>query len=549
MEQHDYAAELPQEPPEGLIPWLEKKGYLREHVIWYKAAWVHDPLTGLRERMAELRCSACGKTMYADRIPNPGHTFGYVDPESGHPVISGNQARCPMCGCAAQALHIGRGRGGHWGKECWPLTVTRLGDKLALVGWCMGKYINCEGEEQISCRQYEAYVVEERKVVRLMGYLKCLSTISFFGHWEQRRNCLDCWGEADLVYPWDKRLLIGSTAANSKLDLYMKAAKEPYPVTYLRLWQRHRNLENLIVQGCGTLVGEMIRAESYRYSYERARGVPKLPEICWKEARPARMLGLTGEAFRFCREMRWTPEELHFYRTCLDVGVQLRLPEELEQCRAAGIHWCRRMAEKEKLPLMRAVRYLNRQKQRDKRADGHILEDYWRIARGEGYDLSDEHVRFPKNLMCAHDRVAEERRVREAAQQEQERAEKNEQLRRAFADRLAVLAPLAWQHGGILIRPCAAPEELDAEGKALNHCVATYKEKHAGGRSAIFFVRKASAPEAPWFTLELDLKDLTVLQDRGKCNCARTASVEAFEKAWLEHIRPMKQRKKGSGAA
>lgn len=46
MEQHDYAAELPQEPPEGLIPWLQGKGKLREHVIWYKAAWVCDPLTG-----------------------------------------------------------------------------------------------------------------------------------------------------------------------------------------------------------------------------------------------------------------------------------------------------------------------------------------------------------------------------------------------------------------------------------------------------------------------------------------------------------------------
>ena len=84
-----------------------------------------------------------------------------------------------MCGCEAEALHIGRGRGGHWGKEYWPLTITRIGDKLALVGWCVGKYIFCEGRESISCRQYEAYVVEEHKVVRLMGYLKRLSAISF----------------------------------------------------------------------------------------------------------------------------------------------------------------------------------------------------------------------------------------------------------------------------------------------------------------------------------------------------------------------------------
>lgn len=548
MEQHDYAAELPQEPPEGLIPWLQKKGKLQEHVIWYKAAWVHDPLTGQRNRMAELHCSACGDTMYADRIPKPGATFGYFDPESGHPVSNGNRVRCPMCGCAAEALHVGRGRGGRYGKEYWPLTVTRVGDRLALVGWCVGKYISCEGAESISCQRYEAYVVEDRKVVRLMGYIKWMSTVSFFGHWEQRKICLDNWGEADLVYPWDRRLLIGSTAENSKLDLYMRAAKEPYPVTYLRLWQRHRNLENLIMQGCGALVGEMIRAECCRYSYERARGVPQLAEINWKEKRPAKMLGLTGEEFRFCREFKWTPEELQFYRLCRETGIRLRVPEDLADCKAAGLHWCRWVIEQERAPLLRTVRYLKRQRTKDRRADGHILDDYWRIAKSEGYDLSDEHVRFPKDLLRAHDRVTEERRVREEAQRARDRAEKNEKLREAFAARLEALAPLAWQRGGILIRPCAAPEELDAEGKALSHCVATYKDKHASGKTAIFFVRKASEPDKPWFTLELKLDDFTVVQNRGKCNCARPKAVEAFEAAWLEHIRPMKK-KKGNDAA
>lgn len=117
MEQHDYAAELPQEPPAGLIPWLQGQGKLREHMIWYKAAWVCDPLTGQRKRMAELRCSACGGTMYAERIPNPGHTFGYFHPGTGHPVSDGNHVRCPMCGCEAEARHIGRGRGGKTRKE------------------------------------------------------------------------------------------------------------------------------------------------------------------------------------------------------------------------------------------------------------------------------------------------------------------------------------------------------------------------------------------------------------------------------------------------
>ena len=377
---------------------------------------------------------------------------------------------------------------------------------------------------------------------------RCLSQAQ--ENWEQRKTCLDNWGEADLVYPWDRRLLIGSTAENSKLDLYMKAAKEPYPVTYLRLWQRHRNIENLVTQGCGALVGEMIRDESYRYSYERARGVPKLPEINWKEKRPAKMLGLTKEEFRSCRAFKWTTEELQFYRLCREKGIKLRIPEDLEDCKAARLHWCRRMVEEEKAPLLRTVRYLKRQRTKDRRADGHILNDYWRIANSEGYDLTDEHIRFPKDLLRAHDRVAEERRIREEAQQARDRAEKNKKLQEAFAKQIEALAPLAWKHGGILIRPCGAPEELDTEGKTLSHCVATYKDKHAGGKTAIFFLRRATEPDKPWYTLELNLEDFTVIQNRGKCNCGRTKAVEAFEAAWLEHIRPMKQqKKKGKGAA
>ena len=107
---------------------------------------------------------------------------------------------------------------------------------------------------------------------------------------------------------------------------------------------------------------------------------------------------------------------MQFYRLCRETGIRLRVPEDLADCKAAGLHWCRWVIEKERAPLLRTVRYLKRQRTKDRRADGHILDDYWRIAKSEGYDLSDEHVRFPKDLLRAHDRVTEERRVREEAQ-------------------------------------------------------------------------------------------------------------------------------------
>ncbi len=553
MEQRDYSKDLPLEPPEGLLPWLKSKGKFRKHMIRYKASRVLDPLTDQWEKAVELKCSGCGQTMYAARVEAGGcHNscapapFGYLDPVTKHDVLSGDKVHCPMCECAAEAVHVTNCRNGKTLESEWPMTVERLEDKLVLIGWYVSQDVDKDNVETISVRPYEAYIVEQKKVVRLMGYMKCMSTISFFGHWEQRKTCLDNWGQAPVVYPWDPAILEGSTAENSKLDLYMKQAKEKYPVTYLRVWQRHRNIENLVVQGCGFLVGELIESESHRYSYQRAKGVPKLEEIRWKEVRPFKMLGLDKDAFQFCRDMKWEESTLLFYRNCLEKGVKLRLPEDLKDCIDARTWWCNRILE-EGLPMMRCVRYLKKQKAMDKRVDSNILDDYWRIARREGYDLEDDHVRFPKNLMREHDRLVQEQRLREEAKRRKEREEQNRKLKEGFKKRAKELKRFNWTRGSLIIRLCEAPEELDQEGKALNHCVANYKNSHAEGQRVIFFIRKVKEPDKPYFTLELNVKDLLVVQNRGKCNCSRTKQVEEFETAWLEHIRALGKEKKKRG--
>lgn len=555
MEQRDYSKDLPLEPPEGLLPWLKSKGKFAKHMIRYKAARVLDPLTDQWEKAVELKCSGCGQTMYAARVDAGGcHNscapapFGYIDPATKHAVISGNKVHCPMCECPAEAVHVSNCRYGKTLENEWPMTVDRLEDKLFLIGWYVSQDVDQDNVETISVRPFEAYVVEEKKVIRLMAHMKFISSISFFGHWEQRKTCLDNWGEAPVVYPWDPAILEGSTAENSKLDLYMKRAKNKYPVTYLRVWQRHRNIENLVVQGCGYLVGEMIYAESHRYSYQRAKGVPKLEEVNWKEVRPSKMLGLDKDAFQLCRDMKWDPTTLQFYRNCMEKGVKLRLPEDLKDCIDAKIWWCNLLL-KDGLPMMRCVRYLKKQKALDKRADNNILEDYWIIAKRAGYDLADEHVRFPKNLMREHDRLVEEERIRHDAELKKEREELNKTLAEDFRKRSEKYSRFNWSRGSLLIRLCETPEELEEEGKLLHHCVANYKKTHATGGSVIFFIRKKKDPDTPYFTLQLNIDTLTVNQNRGNCNCTRTKQVEQFEAAWLEHIQALGNKKKKEGTA
>lgn len=159
-------------------------------------------------------------------------------------------------------------------------------------------------------------------------------------------------------------------------------------------------------------------------------------------------------------------------------------------------------------------------------------DDYLTACRKIGWDTSDDAIRYPKNLTAAHDRAVAQIKYHE-----------NEALRRNFGIRAKKLAALSWQEGNLLIRPAANESELIAEGKTLGHCVATYAERHARGQTAIFFIRHADDPGLPYFTLELDEKNLSVRQNRGKRNCARTPEVEAFEKHWLEHIRADRKEK------
>jgi len=560
MEQKDYTGEVPTTPPEGMLDWLREQGHLIRHALIYKAAWWADPLTGVKERMVQLKCSACGGKMYAQRAGGgccAGRygtaPFGYIDPVYQEGVISGQDHLCPICGAKVKVFHIGAYRDWIPLEDAYPMTVSRVEDRLVLTGWCIRHWCTMEGVEQLTEYPYEAYVVEEKKVVRLMGYHKCITTIRMLGHWEQRKICLDNWGESPLIFPWDPALLIGSTAENSKLDLFLLQAKDPRPVSYLRLWQKRPNVENLVTAGCGALVGGMIASETQSYYRERPKGVPKLDEINWKEKRPSKMLGLTSEELHWCTLMNWNRQELDFFRWAGEQGVRLKLPEDMRLCKEAGIYWCNKLVTEKKLPLMRCVRYVLKQRGKNGRADCTILEDYWRIAEGEGVNLTDPYNRFPPDLMKAHDRVYAMRKARETAEKAEKLAAENEKLREGFAKQLEKLEAYTWACDGIMIRPAEQPEELSREGDALHHCVGGYRSKHAEGRSAIFFIRREEKPDEPWYTLELNTKELTVIQNRGKGNSARTEEVRKFEEAWLEHVKAVaaaaKTKKKGKSAA
>lgn len=532
MEQRDYSALLPNQPPKDFTNWLNSQGELEEQLLIYKSVWWENPKTGKKQRKIELKCSVCGEYSYADSAESGGcmNVKGFEHPKT-HDFVSSTYNRschCPHCGHPVQAKHAKEIRGVYSFKACHAMTVHKIESFLALCGWCVMKHFDVNGDSYTTIHPYEAYVVEKRKIVRLNAWQSnCGGHKRLTNTWVQRQRYQDTWGLTSLIYPWDPELLVGTTMENSKLNLYLDQIEGEhgiYPVRYLKLYQKHPNIENLLVQGAENLVVEMIDKNAVGSCYTSS---DTFPDINWKEKRPAQMLGLEKDQFKRLVSEQWNVENLRVF-LFLQRNQYPTDPDTYKKCAVLG-HWrCREIEQNHPGDLIKIANYIAKQKKKNYRNDYNILSDYWRMATTVGYDLENPDIRFPSRLFSAHDRVTVELK--------DETVRINEEK---MAQRFADLSQFAWSSGGILIRPAKSVADLKEEGEKLHHCVGTYANQMAEGKTAIFFIRREKSPDQPWYTLELGEKNLKIKQNRGNHNKVPPEEVLEFQALWLEHIQTM----------
>ncbi len=527
----DYSKLLPSQPPEGLVPWLLHNGELQQNFLIHKIAWGVHPVTGKKERMCQVTCSSCQKVSYANHVkemPFSHDTFYDIETEKDL------NSRCPHCGTGGVYIHSSEYSRYSRSAQSYPVTVHQVDGCLALCCWYVEKHFNKDGSYLIESFPFEAVVVEKRKMIRLNGWMGTLNARNkrFSGQWIQRVKFYDGIGLVDLVYPWDSSVLEGTYSENSKLDLFFQQNERTLPVPYLKLFPKHPTVENLVVQGAGYLVQELLEAEGRNYGGKWLC----MEDIHWEEKRPAQMLGLNKGEFQQMVLEKWNPEQVMLYRIMKNHGYLLK-PEQLQNCyKQLHTDGCRELLGIERNPVT-VAKYLEKQKEKDTRNDYRILKDYWNMAELIELDLNNPDILFPSRLYPAHERVS--------ALAKEVKIRINTEM---MAARNKLLSKFVWEKDGILIRPAQSETELQEEGEKLHHCVSSYAKRMERGETAIFFIRRVESPHEPWFTLELDETELRVKQNRGNCNCARTEEIEIFEKAWLEYIQEIanKENKKAS---
>ena len=120
---------------------------------------------------------------------------------------------------------------------------------------------------------------------------------------------------------------------------------------------------------------------------------------------------------------------------------------------------------------------------------------------------------------------------------------KAEQLNQEFHERVtqiyASLGLAGYQKGDFCIVLPQKRTDLIAEGQSLNHCVGMdcYYRKHMEGQRMIFFIRAVSAPEKPYFTMELDVLTGRILQLYGFGDCSAPKDVRKFAEDFAMSVR------------
>ena len=289
---------------------------------------------------------------------------------------------------------------------------------------------------------------------------------------------------------------------------------------YLRAYEKCHDLEMLVKAGLSRLAVENIHNILY-----------------WHEKNPIRDLKmLTKPHLRMLREMNGGNSMVSLFREIELTRKEITIPDLKEFIEAFGTsQTVLRAIYNNNLSVRKFSRYAMKQAGRWKKDASaranffHDWMDYTGWCEELGYDMNDPYVLMPPDFKKAHNRVHKELQDRRDA----ELRKSMEQLDIIIREQMVLLSdqdPMHLETKKYLIRLPGSVDELREEGKTLHHCVATYANKVAEGKTTILFVRRVETPDIPFFTMEW--RDNKVIQCRGSHNCDMPNDVRAFVKAF-----------------
>lgn len=524
---------------------LTRMNDLFPHYLFFRKEGDLMGLGGVR-----LYASCCGHREYRPVLPRtetPGHRALLDHLRHKEPWT------CPWCGRTVTVLDLARARGRksirrteftvllHARGDALYADALALhkdyGDEQALTArptaWYSSGYRFAPGEVmqvdyQEACREHEPVLTYERERLgrpkRVSEPFKCgpvswyhhepysilnrevleehpfFRWCGFFDHWQYRPG--------------------GARGYAARFDDF---------ISYLTAYAIYpRQVEMLVKSGPWEPLSGLI--------YARKRNAAAM---CWEEPDPRKSFGLNK------RELSWflavqPPMEVLALRNYVQKhwGKRWELPfcvdfRNLWGCQLSAMEVLR-FLKRFRLDPERFLRYLGGVSEETEDHYATLFElyrDYLEAAWALGYCMEHGKVLWPEDLTAAHDAATAELAQKQAAA-----------LRRGVAaDARTRKAKYEFELDGLRIVFPMTAAAIKREGKALDHCVGGYAERHMKGVTTILFLRRAEAPATPYITLEMNGN--AIRQIHGYHNDTLPGSKDpravhgAFLDVWLRWLR------------
>lgn len=470
-----------------------------------------------KQRRDEAVCVACGHTV---ELPK----------DTKHK----DACKCPVCGCAGEVVHSWRRQGME--RRGYFLYFQKADYEPTFVtcrGIYFNMYLDIKGGDPAPCYAFEdhSYIlftpdgVDHRSVHDYIGYSisynKHKSAFTRFSNYWNAGGYFMSRGVPDMnlgialgtLFDSIKGTCLEHCQADSMIGL------EGDIVKYLEFYLKHPQTELIIKNGLGGLVIDKIQGKKRVPVNWRAKTMSeflRLPHLGRKEKQYIRSLAgymagnwlcvmqdyITGHPGRSITDLPSNPNLVNEFE------LRDNLLERLRDINSYGIS------------TPKAFKYLSACVGNSKKlniSDALIFwSDYLDSALRLELDLRDTAIMYPKNLRRAHDNLVKQLKLRA-----------NELLNKKIAETFENRERLIYQSGKYFCRPAKDTDELIAEGTALHHCVGTYAQRYAEGKTNIVLIRATEAPDTPLVTMEISPEN-EVIQVRADRNRTPEPEILAF---------------------
>lgn len=163
-----------------------------------------------------------------------------------------------------------------------------------------------------------------------------------------------------------------------------------------------------------------------------------------------------------------------------------------------------------------------------------LYKDYLSMSESLKVDMSRKSVRFPRNIKEAHDLILPRFNKVKHEVEDGNFKQAVEKLYQGMKE---------YAKGNYCIVFPSLRSDLITEGQSLNHCVGndSYYKNHIAGTEMIFFVRMALEPEKPYFTMEIDMRELKIMQLYGFGDRSVPPEVRKFANEFLRKLKPIRE--------